>query len=372
MILLTSTTDELLIVTGAAVNTINVQATFVDLDGLNLTPNRKNTLITTATTTVVVPSPPASTQRALKNLCVYNSSASPCDVTIQHTDGTTDVDIFNYTMATDESIYWSEGRGFYVVDALGNTKVTTAGVGPTGPAGPQGPPGTSGVLSVQTRLTASQFGNCATTPVEVLPAQGAGFAIVPVSVQFVFFPGTQWYGAYNASGQLGLSLGGTWDIADPPYGGATPTTAPSSTPFQLGFPLSFAGLDNADLKINSTLDPITFGAAASVSIFNGGTGYAPGDTGAILDVVGDGGESDEVTYTVDTVDGGGAILTFTVNSYDGSGGHGGGGYQAGQQYNDDPSEASGSGTGAVWTVNTITPGNGTCLVVTDYNLVPTS
>ena len=135
MILLTSSSDLLEVVTGASVSDIYVQASFVDLSSVNvLTPGRQNTIITTATTTTVVPSPAAGTNRALKNLCIFNSSASPCQVSILHTDGTNSVEIFNYTTQTGESIYWSEGRGFYVQDALGNFKTgqTTTAAGSNG------------------------------------------------------------------------------------------------------------------------------------------------------------------------------------------------------------------------------------------------
>ena len=135
MILLTSSSDLLEVVTGASVSDIYVQASFVDLSSVNvLTPGRQNTIITTATTTTVVPSPAAGTNRALKNLCIFNSSASPCQVSILHTDGTNSVEIFNYTTQTGESIYWSEGRGFYVQDANGNLKTgqTTTAAGSNG------------------------------------------------------------------------------------------------------------------------------------------------------------------------------------------------------------------------------------------------
>ena len=135
MILLTSSSDLLEVVTGASVSDIYVQASFVDLSSVNvLTPGRQNTIITTATTTTVVPSPAAGTNRALKNLCIFNSSASPCQVSILHTDGTNSVEIFNYTTQTGESIYWSEGRGFYVQDANGNFKTgsTTTAAGSNG------------------------------------------------------------------------------------------------------------------------------------------------------------------------------------------------------------------------------------------------
>jgi len=148
MILLTTTSSVIQIVTGEAVNSINVQASFIDVATsiIGGNPSYANTLITTATTTTVVPSPASSTQRALKNLDVYNSSVASCQVTIQHTDGTTTVDLFNYTLLTGESIHFAEGRGWYVYDANGNLKEVMSFPGAViGPTGPQGSTGATGV-----------------------------------------------------------------------------------------------------------------------------------------------------------------------------------------------------------------------------------
>jgi hypothetical protein len=129
MILLSTATELLQVVTGSSVSSINVQSSYVDLSNVGTvqTPHDLNTLITTATTTTIVGSPAVSTQRAVKNLCIYNSSGSSCAVTIQHYDGTTTVAIFSYVMLAGESVYWSEGRGFYILDTHGNLKVTTSG-----------------------------------------------------------------------------------------------------------------------------------------------------------------------------------------------------------------------------------------------------
>lgn len=176
MILLTTTSSLIQIVTGAAVSTIHVHADFVDLSstGTVQTPGYASELITTATTTTVVPSPSSSVQRALKNLTVFNSSASSCKITIQHTDSTTLVDLFNYTLLTGEAIYWTEGRGFYVLDASGNLKTVIPGVttiaGPTGSTGATGSNGTNGV----TGPTGSNGTNGTTGPTGSTGPTGAG------------------------------------------------------------------------------------------------------------------------------------------------------------------------------------------------------
>jgi len=63
MLLLTSTSDIVRLITGAAASTIEVHTSYVDVNGTTITPGRTNTRITTATTTTIVASPAASTQR---------------------------------------------------------------------------------------------------------------------------------------------------------------------------------------------------------------------------------------------------------------------------------------------------------------------
>lgn len=83
MLLLTSTSDLVRLVTGTATTTIEVHASYVDVNGTTITPDRKNTRITTATTTTIVGSPAASTQRNVKAIYVTNNSAgTSCNVAV--------------------------------------------------------------------------------------------------------------------------------------------------------------------------------------------------------------------------------------------------------------------------------------------------
>ena len=97
MILLTSTSDLIKLVTSSAANSIDVHASYVDLNGSTVTPGRTNTKITTATTTNIVGSPGASTQRNLKGLYITNNSTGTnCTVAVQHFDGTNTVEIIEF------------------------------------------------------------------------------------------------------------------------------------------------------------------------------------------------------------------------------------------------------------------------------------
>ena len=112
MLLLTSTSDIIRVVTGSAAS-VNVHADYVDNASGTFTPARTNTAaITTATTTTVVGSPGASTQRNVKGLVITNNHATAAtEVTVQHFDGTTSNDLIGVTLLAGENL---------ILDAEGN------------------------------------------------------------------------------------------------------------------------------------------------------------------------------------------------------------------------------------------------------------
>ena len=116
--LLTSTSDILRIVTGSAVD-IDVQAGWADITTTTFSPGRTNTKITSATTTTIVASPAASTQRQVKTVIIRNIHASSSNlVTIQHYDGTNSITIFKRTLLAGETIIY-DGAKFIVYNATG-------------------------------------------------------------------------------------------------------------------------------------------------------------------------------------------------------------------------------------------------------------
>jgi hypothetical protein len=112
MLILASTSDIIRVVTAQAAQ-IEVHASYVDMNGSTITPGRTNTpAITTATTTTVVGSPGASTQRNLKHLNITNDHASQsCVVTVEHSDGTTITELMSVILLPNENmIFNEEGR----------------------------------------------------------------------------------------------------------------------------------------------------------------------------------------------------------------------------------------------------------------------
>lgn len=119
MLLLTSTSDLVRIVTSAA-GDIQVHASWVDNNAGTITPGRQNTLISTATTTTVVPSPGAGTQRNVKALQITNNHASnSCFVEVSHTDGTTAAELMGVTLLPGENLGFREDGSWVHRDANG-------------------------------------------------------------------------------------------------------------------------------------------------------------------------------------------------------------------------------------------------------------
>lgn len=120
MLLLTSTSDQVRLTTGTATSTIEVHTSYIDVSGTTITPGRTNTLITTATTTTIVGSPAASTQRNVKAIYVTNNSAgTSCVVGVQHTDGTNVIELIQFVLLPGENLGYREDGSWVHRDAQG-------------------------------------------------------------------------------------------------------------------------------------------------------------------------------------------------------------------------------------------------------------
>ncbi len=109
MLLLASTSDIIRVITGTATATIEVHASYADLNGTTVTPGRTNTRITTAATTTVIASPGASTVRNVKGLYIANTTAGTnCDVTVQHFDGTNSIELIGFVLLPGEKLGYRE------------------------------------------------------------------------------------------------------------------------------------------------------------------------------------------------------------------------------------------------------------------------
>jgi hypothetical protein len=122
---LTGTSDLVRLITTATAD-IHVQASWVDQTSTAFTPGRTNTNIASATTTTVVGSPAASTQRALTSMKIRNAHASTSNtVTVIHTDGSTAGQVWKGTLAAGESVEY-DGKVFRRYNSEGSEVVLIA------------------------------------------------------------------------------------------------------------------------------------------------------------------------------------------------------------------------------------------------------
>jgi hypothetical protein len=129
MLLLTSTSDIVRLTTSAATTTIEVHTSYVDVSGTTVTPDRKNTRITTAATTTIVPSPGASTQRNVKAIYVTNNSlGTSCIVGVEHFDGTNSVELMQFVLLPGENMGYREDGSWVHRDGQG-AEYPAAGLG---------------------------------------------------------------------------------------------------------------------------------------------------------------------------------------------------------------------------------------------------
>lgn len=119
MIILADTSDLLRVITGSGVSAIEVQGSWVDLDGTTVTPGATNTLITTATTTTIVASPSGTAKRNVKGVTIQNSSAVTCVVTVEHYDGTNAVNLISLSLLAGYTLQYNDGDGWSLLDSNG-------------------------------------------------------------------------------------------------------------------------------------------------------------------------------------------------------------------------------------------------------------
>lgn len=120
MLLLNSTSDAVRLVTGSAANSIDVHVSWMDTNGTTVTPGRQNTVITTATTTVICPSPGSGVTRNVRGIYATNdSTGTSCTVAIEHTDGTNVVELMQFILLPGENLGYREDGSWVHRDANG-------------------------------------------------------------------------------------------------------------------------------------------------------------------------------------------------------------------------------------------------------------
>lgn len=302
MILLTSTSDLIQVITGGT-QAIKVHASYVDLSGTTVTPGRLNTAIASATTTTVVGSPAASTQRTVKTLSVHNADASNADtVTVQHTDGTTVIILFQLSLLAGNSLKYNEGSGWQLFNALGQTVVTAPASGQFLKAtvvlnGTTTFTTGSNTNSIRARLQAAggAGGAALTATAGANGSGGAGggyaewFVAVSPSTGYTCAVGAGGTGVSNANGNAGgnttLTVGGTTCTANGGPGGlvglatsgeavagASPPAISTNGTINGGGSPGFPGVNSSTLGQSGTGGSSQFGSGGAGRTVPGGSG----------------------------------------------------------------------------------------------------
>lgn len=121
MLLLTSTSDKVQLVTGAAGASVDVHVSYVDNASGTITPGRANVVnIATATTTDIVAAPGSGVQRNVKAIYVTNTHATvSTQATVVHTDGTNVSDLMGVTLLPGENLVLDEDGCWHHHDSQG-------------------------------------------------------------------------------------------------------------------------------------------------------------------------------------------------------------------------------------------------------------
>lgn len=123
--LLTSITDQLLLVTTTS-TIMNIQVGWADIGAATFLPGRKNTIINSATTTTIIDSPAASTQRQIKTIVILNvDSINLNKISIYHSDGATSVKVFEKILLAGEAVEYN-GSNWMSFDVYGNFLQSTS------------------------------------------------------------------------------------------------------------------------------------------------------------------------------------------------------------------------------------------------------
>lgn len=218
------------------------------------------------------------------------------------------------------------------------------------------------LLSTDTLLTSAQVQNLHTTPVQLIPAPGAGFAIVMVEFVIVLGIGSVVF-ATQGGDTLTTPYTGTSGLT----GTATISTLVSRTVNTMrsvvGTPLANAafgvstGIDNQAINLVAAAN-YNAGAIVSSTVGAGGSGYAVNDTGSISAGIGD------ALYIITSVGAGGAVTGYTLTA-------------AGTKYvvangvaTADGGAQPGVGTGFTVNISAVNAGNGTIRALPYYAIVP--
>lgn len=128
MLLLTDTTHSVELVTSST-SALHVVASWVDITTSAFTPGSTNTNVSSATDTTIIAAPASSTQRQVKEVTIRNAGAAANVVTVQKDVSGTEYELTpDVTLAAGEALCYTDGQGWFTLDAYGRRKTTASEV----------------------------------------------------------------------------------------------------------------------------------------------------------------------------------------------------------------------------------------------------
>jgi hypothetical protein len=120
--ILATITSVLRVVTDSVAD-LHIATDYADMTSTTFTPNAGNVIVNTATTTNIVGSPPASTQRQIKSVLIANRHATLSNnVNVELFDGTNSATVYSYTLGPGQIIQYKSDSG-WSVQVPNNTEV---------------------------------------------------------------------------------------------------------------------------------------------------------------------------------------------------------------------------------------------------------
>ena len=108
---------------------IDYAVSWVDMTTTAFTPGDGHGTINTATTTVIVAAPGASTQRGVKSISVFNRHVTTANtVTVKKDVSATEYCLFKATLSAGESLQWTDGGEWGVFDLSGRRKTASGDI----------------------------------------------------------------------------------------------------------------------------------------------------------------------------------------------------------------------------------------------------
>ena len=190
-----TTTSQILEITTTAATAVDVLVSYVDHTTSGGVLGDQNTLITTATTTTILASPAASTQRQVKMINIINKGASANTITVKKDISATDYEIVTVTLSKYERLQYLDGLGW---TAFANTGAVKNSINQ----------GTSSITSgISSTVLASNVVNSNASANTIADVTGLNFPVTSGK--------TYWFEFHIQYTAAATTTGSRWSISGP-------------------------------------------------------------------------------------------------------------------------------------------------------------